>query len=199
MNQKGSIVVYILIAIFLTGVLIAAMTQGSKKNASSEQMDEMMLYLQNDIKTIQSFVAECAQSYPGAVTGVTNPNTPFPLYSDLSSGGTGNVIATIKCPGAPAAQQTIFSNNAGSSFKLLSDTTTYTTQYFTDGTEGVYFRITRASGDPLWTEAISRLNNKYSKCSAAAVTSGGTCANGCFYFWVLRRTTSTLGGEAGCP
>ncbi len=63
MRQKGSIIIYILIAIFLTGLLVASMTQGAKKSASSEQVNEMMMYLQSDIRTIQANITECVVTY----------------------------------------------------------------------------------------------------------------------------------------
>jgi hypothetical protein len=207
-RESGNVVGYLLIAVFLTGLLIAAMSKGAKKSVDTSQIDQLMLFLQGDIKTIQSTISECAQGYSkavdvnnnGVINAADNPNVPFPLYSDLSSGGVaGETVTAIKCPGAPTAQQTIFNANAGNYFKALSDTATYTTKYFTDATEGVYLRITRASSDPLWTEAIARLDTKYSECSAAAVTAVGACANGCFYFWIVRLGTSTLGGEVGCP
>ena len=214
-RQKGSVVIYILIAIFLTGLLIAAMTQGSKKSASSGQLDQMALFGLADIKTIQSAITECAQTYPsptdvdgdGDKDATDNPNPPFPLYcanaacalATMTSGAAGVDITLAGCPGAGAGQKVVFNRNAGNNFKLLGDTATYTTKYFTDATEGTYIRITRATSDPLWTEAISRLDDKFSECSAAAVTAAGTCANGCFYYWIVRRATSVLGGEAGCP
>jgi hypothetical protein len=77
--------------------------------------------------------------------------------------------------------------------------------YFTDSTEGIYLRITRTVSDPLWTEAIARLNNKYTACSVAVVAAGNTdpylytCTNGCLYYWILRRSTSSGAFKAGCP
>lgn len=196
---------YALIALVLTGLLIAAMTEGAKKNASSIQLDEMMLFLQADLKTIHMAINECVQLYPKAVDGITNPNVPFPLYSNMAGGAfvnnTVNGIDNIQCPGAPAGQQTIFDRNAGNNFKLLGDTNMYTTIYMSDATEGVYVRVTRAKTDAVWTEALSRLNTKYSPCSAAAVPpgSGAPCENGCFYYWIMRPATSTLGGETAQP
>lgn len=203
-RQRGSIIVYILVAIFLTGVLIAAMTQGAKTSADQQRIDEMLLFMQADIQNIQLNIAECAQTYSKAVDGVTNPNPPFPLYSDLSSGGAGVALADIKCPGAPASQQVIFTDGIKRSFKLLGDTSRYTTTYISSTTEGVLLRITRAVTDPLWIEAITRLNDKYSKCAAAAVTANPdpltvNCGAGCFYYWILRQPTSSASFEAGCP
>jgi len=214
-HQRGSIITYVLIAIFLTGLLIAALSQGAKKTASTTHLDEMMLYLQVDVKTIQEALSECVQTNPagvdvnsdGAVNATDNPNAPFPLYgtgadtlANLSSGGAGTAVANIRCPGAPDGQRAVFSGNMGNKFKLLGNTAAYTTTYVTDGTEGVYMRLTRATGEPLWTEAISRLNGKFSGCTAAAVTAAGACANGCFYYWFVRRSSSALATESGaCP
>jgi len=236
MRQKGSILVYILIAIFLTGMLIASMTQGAKKSASSEQINEMMMYLQADLRSIQANITECVVSYQNnnfcppnaAETGLNcvnqfngqdtgNPNPPFPVYTTNPSaaGTSGTPLASILCPRAPSAEQTIFTNNVSQSLKLLQDTSNYTVTYFNEnntnvpgsGIEGVYLRITRAAGitDPLWTEALTRLNTKYSACQVAVVTPGNadpagyTCTNGCLYYWILRLPTSSTSWKAGCP
>lgn len=216
--ERGSIVVYILIAIFLTGLLVAAMTQGAKKSANTQQLDEMMLYVQADIKAAQAAITECAQVYPepvdidgdGNANTTDNPNAPFPLYcadsscvrADLTSGAGGKAITSIGCAGAPDGQRNILGTPGA--LKVLGDTAEFTTKYFTDTTEGVYIRITRVGTDPVWTEAISQLDKKYSKCVAAAVTSnpdptGFNCSAGCFYYWILRRSTSSGSFEGGCP
>ncbi|MFH1157456.1 MAG: hypothetical protein V1721_01005 [Pseudomonadota bacterium] len=219
-GQKGSVIVYALMTIFLVGLLIAALSQGPRKNASTEQIDELTLFLQQDIKTIHTAVSECVQMYPdpvdvdgsGVINATDNPNAPFPLYcadgacalatmtSDGVSGTTGVPVAGMGCPGAPDGQRVIFNRNIGNNFRLLGDTTTYTAKYFTDGTEGVYIRITRVDLDDLWQESISRLNGKYSVCSAAAVAPGASpCENGCFYYWIVRLASNALGGESAQP
>jgi hypothetical protein len=229
-DNRGSIIIYILIAIFLTGLLVAAMSQGAKKSASSEQIDEVMMYMQTDIQAVQANITECVVSYqnnnfcppnssgPGLscqdefqTQDGGNPNVPFPLYHDLTSGGSGDALVnstattSIMCPRAPAAQQQIFTKSITQSLKLLQDTSNYTTTYFTNGSEGVYLRITRTLSDPIWTEAITRLNNKYTACSVAYVAPGGTdptgytCTYGCLYYWILRRSTSNASWKAGCP
>ena len=205
-NQDGNIVMYLLIALFLTGLLVAALSKGSQKSASTQHLDEMTLYLQSDIKTIQAAITECIQIYPGKVdvdsNGAddnNNPNVPFPLYGDLSSGILGSAVTAIKCPAAPVSQQIIFAGEMANKFKMLNNTAVYTTTYFNDAAEGVYFRISRAAPEPLWTEAIARLDKKYSACQAAAVTTPGVCVNGCFYYWILRKPTSSPAFEAGCP
>lgn len=221
MNQKGSILIYILIAIFLTGVLIASMTQGAKKSASSEQVNEMMMYLQADIRTIQSNITECVVSYQNNTTGCMalsqnsslpgsscvngyqsqdsgNYNVPFPKPSTLLATGSGTALASITCPRAPAGQQIIFTDSISQSLRLLQDTSNYTVTYYNNSTDGVYFRITRVVTDPLWTEVLNRLPSKYQSCSSMATfanpdPTGANCSAGCFYYFILHP------GSAGSP
>lgn len=241
-RQRGSIIVYILIAIFLTGLLVSLMSQGAKKSASSEQIDEVMMYLQADIQTVQSNITECVTSYqnnnfcpPNASgNGVScvnqfttqdtgNPNVPFPMPASSSGGTVGTPLASIQCPRAPSGQQTIFNGGVIQSLKLLQDTANYTTTYFNGNSsvpasgnavtgvyEGVYLRIERTVSDPVWTEAIQRMNSKYAACSVSYVLPGSqdptgyTCPNGCLYYWILRLSTSSTSWEhnssvASCP
>ncbi len=202
--ESGSIIVYLIMAIVLTGALIAYMTQGTSKDPLAQQLDETMQYLDIDIKTIESSINDCVLAYPNAVdinndgtkNATDNPNAPFPLYGDLSSGGSGTALSAIKCPGAPAAQQVIFNNNPGRNLRLLSSAD-YTVTYLSDGTEGIKISVVRASTSDVWLEAISRMNTKLAACRAEISTSGG-CANGCFYLWIKRRSTS-VATEGGCP
>jgi hypothetical protein len=216
-GQKGSIFAYILIAILLLGVLIMTLTGGPQKSTTTVQLDELTNLIRADLMQISAAINECVlnNSTPldlnadGTVDSTDNPNPTFPLYNTTfnagtSYGGTGTAIANITCPGAagaPTAMPLIFNNMGGRALRTLADTSLYTVNYLNNATEGVQIRITRTASSPLWTEAISRLNSQYSQCKAAAVapTGAGTCANGCFYLWVLRQSTSDSSIEAGCP
>ncbi len=205
--EKGSVVTYILIAIFLSGLLISMLTQGANKSADTTHLDKMALYLKSDINIIHSTISECFQIYndpvdvnnDGTIDTDDNPNPTLPLYGDLSHGVGGEAFHLMKCPGAPSAQQVMFKNETDKRLKMLSNTTDYSTKYYTDGTEGVYIRMTSTEADPMWTEVISRVNSKISQCSAAIETDMGDCINGCLYYWILRHPTSTIGSEVGCP
>lgn len=207
--EKGSVFAYILIAIFLAGLLVMTLTSGPQKSATTEQIDELTGSVQSDLKLISAGVNECVLQYSSKVDvnadgtdDFSNPNIPFPLYDSAgTSGGTGVAIKNIVCPGAPGTP-VVFGNKNGQGLRTLdifAASPIYTVNYLSDSTEGVLIRITRNAANPLWTEAISRLNGRYSTCEAANVTAGGTCANGCFYVWLLRRSTSAIGVEGGCP
>jgi hypothetical protein len=175
----------------------------------------MMLFLQNDIQTVQNNIDECVQSYQGnklctdpadttcneyITADAGNPNKPFPSYNDGTYNGTGGALAGIKCPRAPTAQQTIFTDAIGGGLKLLNDTANFTATYF-NAPDGVYVRITRAISDPLWTEAVSRLPSKYSACSTVVESinpdpTGFDCSGGCFYYFILRKSGGVF---PACP
>ena len=206
-RQGGNVVTYILIAIFLSGLLVAALSQGSKKSANTTHLDQDANYLRSDLTVIHSAIDECVQVFTspvdvdgnGTIDTTDNPNAPFPLYDDLSSGGVGVDFSVIKCPGAASTQQALFTGPTDNRLKILTDTSTYTATYVSDATEGVYIKIINNYSDALWKEIISRVNDKTSICSAAVVVDAGDCAGSCLYYWILRRSTSAIGVEAGCP
>jgi hypothetical protein len=193
-------------------------TEGPKKSATTRQLDELGIMLDNDIRMIEAAVGDCILSYQSAVDidgdgdkdTTDNPNAPFPVIYDSTTGyaASGDIAKAI-CPGWPptpltppataSRRQLLVSPLAGRAFKVLGDTTRYTTLYNTDTTEGVYLRITRASANALWTEALARLDARMSECKMAIVTAPGVCVNGCLYYWIRRLPGSVLGPEAGCP
>jgi hypothetical protein len=222
-TRRGSVFAYILAAIFLMGVLIVSLTGGPGKSAVTGQLDELVTLLQSDISQISAAVSDCTLNYSApvdfdadgktcsdSVTGtcsgaaIDNPNPPFPLYNSTwsaltSYGSTAVALTSITCPGAPGMPKLFDTSTmkASRALRLLSNTTTYTTTYLNDSTEGVMLSITRTSSDPLWTEAVSRINAKNSTCKAAVVTAAGPCANGCLDIWLLRRTATTVIGTTG--
>jgi len=200
-REKGSVVAYLLMAVALIAALTAALTKGSHESAVTIQVQQHVKFLETDLQTIRSAINECILVYsdPVDINGdnlintTDNPNAPFPLYGDLSSGGLGVPLSEIKCPGN---QQAIFNNKAGKFFSLIGSSD-YTIDYNNNGTEGIQIIILRNSASPVWDEAMSQVNAKLSTCSAEIETGAG-CTNGCFEFWIKRPATSSS-SEAGCP
>ncbi len=217
-TQAGSVVSYVLLAVFLAGILIMAVTEGPQKNAMTQQLDEIGVLLAGDILVAESAVNDCVLMYSAPIDRdadgdrdtTDNPNAPFPLIYNATTGyAMTGTMAEAVCPGtaptpltpptAASNQQKLMGGTSKRYFQLLGDTSRYTATFVTDTTEGVYLRITRATSNSLWTEAITRLNTQYSTCKAAVVTAAGVCANGCFYYWFKRLPTTAIGIEAGCP
>lgn len=215
--EKGSVVTYILAAIFLSGLLVAVLSQGSKKSVDASHVEKEVSYLKADIESIHYSVSECLQVYPdrvdingdGLKNTDDNPNHPFPLYAgddqnadpndDFSHGSGGQDFREIRCPAAPATGNKIFSENLYNSIKLLSNSALYDTIYFNDPVEGVYIRVSTTNPDVIWKESISRINDMFSACAIEVITDAGDCAGQCLYYWMSRPATSVLGDEADCP
>lgn len=206
-GERGSIIIYMIMALVLLGLLTAYMTQGTQRGPQSFQVDEVQGYLEGDLKTIEAAVGECLMLYSdptdvdgdGDTDATDNPNPPFPLYGTaLTSGGAGTSLANVQCPGAPGpdGQRIIFNNGPGRHLKLLSDSA-YTVTYLNNAVEGVRITISRSSASEVWSEVISRFNSKVDTCKAEVDTAGG-CANGCLRFWIKRLATS-VATEGGCP
>lgn len=205
---------YILVAIFLLGILTMSVTQGPKKSARTQQIDELFLVLMNDLETLESAVQECVLMYQSPVDidadgdkdAVDNPNPPFPkIYTTVGGYADTGALADAVCPGAPptplttpapaAMSQKIISVRAGRQVRYLTGNSRYTTTYTSNTTEGVYIKVTGAAAVSLWPEVAARLNAALTTCRAAVVTGASTD----FYFWIKRLPTSVLGPEAGCP
>lgn len=205
-KQKGSIVAYILGALFLMGLLFATFSQTSNKSSDASQVEKDFQILKSDIESLHSAIAECIQIYSkhadvnddGTVDAVDNPNPPFPLYEDLTSGDAGESITQIKCPGAPSSNNDIIKGEQDTKLITLSSSSAYSARYFNHATDGVYIRITSSLHDALWEEILSRLDGSFAKCSAEIVSDSGDCEGGCLYYWLSKPDTNTIGNEEGC-
>ena len=197
--QDGNIVAYILIGFVLLGLLAATLRGGPEKDPGAARLEQMTNMFVDDLKTIGASISECAQMHPGKVDangdGVDdngNLNVPFPVYGDLSSGGGGDDIMNIKCPNASPEQQPVFNLNLRNRLNLLGDTNAYMVTYLTTATNGVYIEVVAWSPDDTWIELLDRVNSRFARCAF------GIEANNAYYF-LKRRSTSTLALEAGCP
>ncbi|MDD9901268.1 MAG: hypothetical protein OXT65_09845 [Alphaproteobacteria bacterium] len=207
-QQRGSVFAYILGAIMVLGALVVAVSSGARKNALTVQIDSLTTTLKADITLAEGAVQDCALQYPAAadvdgdgdIDATDNPNPPFPVYGNLSTGGTGDDLEDVRCPGAPGAPP-LFKTTAGVRTIRITEDADYTATYINNSTEGAVLRVSRGRASPVWTEAISRVDSDLSACKATAETiADGNCDYGCLYFWFMRRTaTSPAHGEGGCP
>lgn len=217
-TENGNIVLYLLMALFLAGVLMATMTDSSGRSADSVQIDELQAYLEAEIKTVESAINACVLTYSrtvdldddGDMDADDNPNPPFPVYGDLSHSGTGATLANILCPGAPTGSQMVFGTQPGRQLRLFDDTSLYTVKYYNDPTDGVMLKIIYDRGIPAtqthFYEAARRINEKLAACKAEIRSDGwaGTDADceatvnkACLIYWI-KAPVGNSNEEAGC-
>tara|TARA_B100000686_G_C16778660_1_gene970293 strand:- start:1268 stop:1870 length:603 start_codon:yes stop_codon:yes gene_type:complete len=196
-NERGSAIAYIFLAIFMGGLVMVSMTRDTSINVSTQNLQAMKTQLRADLNMIQSAVQECIQSYPDAVDlnsdgnidDADNPNPPYPVYADLSTGSTGEGIKNIVCPGNGAD---IMTGATGRFLKLLDDPADYATTYYNDpsGTsdELITVAIQPTVQSLNWNEMAQQLQAEDS-CLYETDTATGSCATQtCLTYYISRPT-----------
>lgn len=223
-TQKGSALVYILIAIALLAALTATFMDSSSQQTSSQNTFNTVTDLNSQINFIRSAVQECVLTYPGGdstpgFAAANAANVPYPINPSstyLSSPATpvGNdLVQFLRCPGNPGDSNnhaTIFGGSSGKFMppppKLFNPWTYYS------GADGVFFFNSTSMSDAYLSTALLKLDDQFSECEADVVdnTSGGvplsiasgsavTCpANSlCFRVWLIAQSSADYAGDDG--
>lgn len=192
-SETGNAVAYLFLAIFLIGVLTMTLTDGIGVGTTTARLDETKAHLRADIQVITNGVSECILIYPdpvdvdgdGVIDSDDNPNPPYPIYGDDSTGGTGADIAEIKCPGSG---EEIFTSAQGRFFRMIGGDQ-YTTTYMNDASDGVYITIDYALATENWEETLVQVNAAFPACQADIDSATGSCATGsCLVYWIKRNS-----------
>ena len=196
-SEQGSAVAYLLITVFIVGLLTAVALSGSSGNKQTQKIIETRQTLDGELTTILSVISECIINYPTAVDvngdtvidAADNPNAPYPIYSDDSTGGTGDNLFDIKCPGSGL---TMFSTAKGHFFPMLGDTSLFTVTYLNNAAEGVQIKFDRLEPSNTWSEAMKRMENNLAVCLAEHDEISGDCTDGtgtCLLYWTKRNSS----------
>lgn len=218
--ERGSALVYILIAIALLAALTVTFMEPSSQQTSSQSGFRTTSEIKSQVDVIRSSVQECILRYgrgdtsSGFETAEPDANHVFPLAPDstyLASPTTGSrLVKDIKCPGNQGTggaddHQPIFGGNTGkylpSAPSLFSDW-----QWYNDN-DGVFFWTSTDKSDAYLMSALEKLDENYSECevdiidnqsggTALNIDSGGnvTCPAGslCFRVWMVTNNDDAL-------
>lgn len=223
-SQKGSALVYILIAIALLAALTATFMNSSSQQTSSQNAFKLSSELKSQADMIRSAIQECVLLYPGgdnALAGQTTvggqtPVHPYPLIplnTYLSSPVVGTVsnARDIRCPGNPGNSNNHAKIFAASSGKFLpAPPSLFEDWRYYNNTDGVFIFITSEKTDAYIQASLQKLDSEYSKCESQYVDArsgdvnlapGWVCSSGkqCFRLWILAKPSAIYPGETGCP
>lgn len=223
--QRGSALVYILIAIALLAALTATlMNSSSNTQTTAQRTAETYGALKSQIDLIRSAITECIQTYPSGDNALAaNPalssvgyTSPYPLspYDTYLAGYVSgpSYARNIRCPGNPGNSNNHVKIFGGTSGKYLRPAPQpWSDWLYFSVPQGIYIMTWTSSTDAHLLPTIQKLDAQYSKCEADVInarsgvkaldSSGNNCPSGaiCLRVWVLPTGTSSYPDEAGCP
>ena len=192
-SERGSALVYILIAIALLAALTITFMEPSSQQTSAQNTFKSASSIESQVNAIRSAVQECVLSYPkgdkcinAAATGyctigsVTDPGARknYPLdpdsdnYVNATPGKAGNhQVRNIRCPGNNGGNNANHDNHAlifgGSDGKVLPPPPELFEEWeYYSGTDGVFFWTRTSKTDSHLLAALKKLDDKYSECEA---------------------------------
>jgi hypothetical protein len=227
-SERGSALVYILIAIALLAALTVTFMQPSSQQATSQNTFESVSEINAQVNFIRSSIQECVLNYPGGDSGNLGAlNIPYPINPSstyLNNPDADDAVANIRCPGNPGDSNDHTDIFSGRSGKFLPPPPEmFGPWYYWNGEDGVFFYTATDKSDAFLQTAMQKLDDQFSECESDVIdasggdveltsTAGGTdpkCTGGstCFRVWVLSTDASagayngdTDGDENGsCP
>lgn len=227
-RQKGSALVYILIAIALLAALTATFMDSSSQQTSSQNSFNSVTELKSQVNFIRSAIEECVLRYPAGDSGMpaTNPVggqspiRPYPLmpnntYMASPTSSASFLVSDIRCPGNPGNSNNHVKVFGGTSGRYLPpQPKLFDAWTYYNHTDGVFFTIKTNKSDAYLATALEKLDSEFSKCETQYINqttgttyfdSGSTAAYGCaagykcLRVWVRPTATAVYPGETGCP
>jgi len=187
--ERGSALVYILIAIALLAALTFTFMEPSSQQTSSQNTFRTITALKGQIDTISSAIQECVLSYPGGDTtidnsgGGTDPGASkhYPInpnsahFAAATIGPSGDrLVKNIRCPGDPGDDDDhvkIFSGAAGKFMPPAPDL--FEDWQYYNGNDGIYFWIQTNKTDAYIQTALEKLDEEFSECEADVIDASG--------------------------
>ncbi len=203
MTQRGSALIYILIAIALLGALTMSFVEPSGQQSRSQNSFKVATQLRDQLETYRAAIQDCVLTYPAGDTAGTPPlyagyNAPYPVtpsstYLPTLSRDAANKASSIRCPGNPGdsnAHSVIFAGSSGK-FAPVTPPLFEPWTYINDS-NGVYVMIRTDKTDLYLQEGMQKAKAMYDACESDYIA-GNTapCATNyyCWRVWVIRNTS----------
>jgi hypothetical protein len=224
-HEKGSALVYILIAIALLAALTFTFMEPSSQQTSSQNTFKTVSGVESQVHLIRSSIQQCILTYPLGDSTIDNSgsgtdpyaNKVYPInpdsvhYASATPGRSGDrLVRNIRCPGNNSGDADdhvkIFSGASGKFMPPAPDL--FEDWQYYNGEDGVFFWIQTDKSDLHITAALNRIDNKFSECEADVVDATGSaedldssgevsCASGytCFRVFMIANNTAVYNGD----
>jgi len=205
-DETGSALVYILIAIALLAALTVAFMNPSSNQTTSQNTFKTTSEMQTQADFIRSAIQECVLTYPGGDAGVITAHPGYshnyPLIPDDGYFGTcaanlpepagTQLVSELRCPGNPGddpnhCHSDIF-GGAGGKF-LPPQPALFGPWKYYNGIDGVFIWLATTNTDAYIDTVLDKLDDGYSECEADVMKPNA----GDF------QMTSDMGANVVCP
>ena len=188
-GERGSALIYILIAIALLALLTITFMQPASQQTQSQNSLKTVSDLGTQIDFIRSAVQECvANFYKGDATIDTSPSGSdpgaslrYPIapnsthFTGATPGpATGRLVKDLRCPGNPGDDKShvpIFGGSGGKYLPPAADL--FNDWQWYNGDDGVFFWTSTDKTDAYIQTALNKLVTKYATCEADVVDAKG--------------------------
>lgn len=184
--QKGSALIYILIAVALLAALTVSLMEPSGQQAQSQNATNVSTDLEGQVGFISSAISECVLTHPdqdSELTSTQQQNAPYPInpsdpYFDAQSATPAtdpdDTVQYIRCPGNPGGDGPNNQDHArifgGASGKFLPPHPPMFGDWeYYNGADGVAITISSDKTDSYIASALAKLDGKYSNCEAEVI------------------------------
>ncbi len=219
-DERGSALVYILIAIALLAALTVSFMNPSSNQTTSQNTFKTVSEVQSQVDFVRSAIQECVLTYPGGDAGViafvsshNYPIRPSDGYFDAQCGAgesaASDVMSGIRCPGNPGdnpCHTDIFGGNTG---KFLPPAPALFNGWkYYNGDDGVFLWVDTARTDAFIDTVMDKLDSGFSLCEAdimrptagdfqmtSDLGAGMVCPDDskCFRVWMKVQTDPAIG------
>lgn len=224
-SQKGSALIYILIAIALLAALTATFMDNSSQQTTSQNTFNSVTDLNSQINFIRSGIQECVLTYPAGdetptYLALPPTNIPYPLNptnayftpAPCACTGASNAVSLLRCPGNPGNSNNHSVIFGGTSGKFLPPPPSlFQPWVYYNGADGVFFFTRTDKTDAFLSTALTKLDDQFSECEADVITGGAgvnittagaggpACPanNLCFRVWLIAQASNIYPGDTG--
>lgn len=201
MTQRGSALIYILIAIALLGALTMSFVEPSNQQSRSQNSYKVATEIRAQAEVYRAAIQDCILTYPAG--DVSNPtkyagyNEPYPVtpsstYLPVGLRDAAEKASSLRCPGNPGDSTSHSAIFGGSTGRFAPATPALFSEWkYANDSTGVYLVARTDKTDMYLQEGLQKADAMFSACEATYI-SGNTapCATGfyCLQVWVIRHT-----------